>query len=142
MEKWNDQARFMDLYNGWCYDGSGSSNTFRGTSSGDEIMFKTILVGAALFAAPAMAQATVEEQTIDALINMVAAEVACGIKVPPAAVNDVLSPISHLIPVGRAGELGKAIRKAGEARGYEALRSPQREEFCIRIARTYGRFGY
>lgn len=132
----------MDLHNGWNYDGAGFRDSFCGSSGGIKIMFKSIVVGAALFAAPAMAQATMEERTVDALINMVAAEVACGIKVPSAAVNDVLAPISHLIPVDKAGEFGAAIRKAGLVRGYEALRSPRREEFCISVARTYGRFGY
>lgn len=100
------------------------------------------LAGAALLAAPAMAQVSAEQQTVEALINMVAAEVACGIKIPPSAVNEVLAPISHLIPEGRGKELGAYIRKAGEVRGYEIARSTRREMFCINVARTYGRFGY
>lgn len=138
----NDKARYMGLHNGWNYDGAGFRNSFCGSSGRIEIMFKIITVGASLFAAPAMAQTITEKDTVDALIVMVAAEVACGLKVPQEASYRMVKSVIHLIPEGKGGEFGDYIREAGEAKGRKILKSHGRERFCIDMAQAYRRHGY
>lgn len=105
-------------------------------------MFKSIVVGAALFAAPAMAQTITEKDTVDALIVMVAAEVACGLEMPQEASYRMVKSVIHLIPEGKGGEFGDYIREAGEFKGMRILKSPARERFCMDMAQTYRRHGY
>lgn len=103
---------------------------------------KVILASAALFAAPAMAQTSDDLTTVKALVNMVAVEQVCGLKIPVDALYDFVGRISPRLPNGSGEEFGKMVRQAGIARAQEIVNSGTANEFCFKAVQLYRKYGY
>ena len=100
-------------------------------------MLKAIIVAAALVSAPVAAFAQDDVKTVEALINMVAAEQLCGFPMPRDLVEALVHGMdaNNLVIEGR--NLGEAVRAAGERTAYNIASEGDPVAFCNGMARAY-----
>lgn len=130
----------MDLHNGWNYDGAGFRNSFCGSSGGIKIMFKSILVGAALFAAPAMAQTMEPENALMGIVRMETAEQFCGLPHRRDLLRELLMVVLPHVKLS-TDEFTDSVRRAAKDMGEGLQQTGSLPGFCASVGEIYGRYG-
>lgn len=103
-------------------------------------MFKAIMVSAAIFAAPASAQAMEPVAALNGIIKMEAAWQFCGLPINEGAVvklADVVLPHVNKSPQ----EFVDAVRRAARELGANYVNNGTIGVFCAERGRIYGRYG-
>lgn len=104
-------------------------------------MFKIITIGAALFAAPAMAQTMAPEQALIGIIRMEAAKQFCGLPMQRAALEELVAVVSPYVKT-TPQEFTESIRRAAGDLGANMHRNGSLPGFCANVGTLYGRHGY
>lgn len=103
-------------------------------------MFKTIMVSAAIFAAPAMAQSIKPADALMGIVRMETAKQFCGLQIDPKALMklvDVVMPHVKKSPE----EFVDAVRRAAGGLGASYVNNGTIGVFCAEVGRIYGRHG-
>lgn len=103
-------------------------------------MFKTIMVSAAIFAAPAMAQSIKPVDALTGIIKMETASQFCGLRPNEAALIamvDVVMPYVKKTPQ----EFVDAVRRTAGEWGANYVNNGTIGVFCAEIGHLYGRNG-
>lgn len=103
-------------------------------------MFKTIMVSAAIFAAPAMAQSIKPADALLGIVRMEAAWQFCGLPINEGAVvklADIVLPHVNKSPQ----EFVDAIRRAARGLGANYVNNGTIGVFCAEVGHLYGRNG-
>ena len=101
---------------------------------------KIILASAALFAAPASAQAI---EPVDAMMNLIKMETAnqyCGLTPPREAVERYVSIVMPLMKVD-ANTFVQSVRRAAGELGANMHQNGSLPGFCANVGAIYGRYG-
>jgi len=101
---------------------------------------KIILASAALYAAPASAQAL---EPMDAMMNLIKMETAnqyCGLTPPRSAVERYVSIVMPLMKVDE-NTFVQSVRRAAMEQGSIYQRNGSLPGFCANMGKIYGRYG-
>ncbi|AEY69671.1 hypothetical protein V19_02 [Brucella phage V_19] len=101
---------------------------------------KIILASAALFAAPASAQAL---EPVDALTGIIRMEVArqyCGLPLPEDALRELVGVVAPYIKK-TPQEFTESVRRAAMEQGSIYQRNGSLPGFCANVGAIYGRYG-
>lgn len=101
---------------------------------------KIIMASAALFAAPASAQAL---EPADAMMNLIKIETAnqyCGLTPPRSAVERYVNILMPLMKVD-ANTFVQSVRSAARDMGAIYARNGSLPGFCANVGAIYGRYG-
>jgi hypothetical protein len=103
-------------------------------------MFKTIMVSAAIFAAPAIAQSIKPIDALNGIIKMETASQFCGLRPNEAALIAMLDAVMpHVKKTPQ--EFADAIRRAAGELGTNYVNNGTIGVFCAEIGHLYGRNG-
>lgn len=103
-------------------------------------MFKTIMVSAAIFAAPAMAQSIKPADALLGIVRMEAAKQFCGLQIDEKSLMelvDIVMPHVKKTPQ----EFVDAVRRAAAQLGTDYTNNGNLGWFCAEIGRIYERHG-
>lgn len=103
-------------------------------------MFKIITVGAALFAAPAMAQSMAPEQALIGIIRMEAAKQFCGLPIHEGALRELVKIVVPYVKT-TPQEFTESVRRAAGELGANMHRNGSLPGFCANVGTLYGRNG-
>lgn len=103
-------------------------------------MFKTIMVSAAIFAAPAMAQSIKPADALLGIVRMETAKQFCGLQIDPKALMDLVDIVMPHVKKSPQ-EFVEAVRRSAVDLGANYVNNGTIGVFCAEIGRIYGRHG-
>lgn len=101
-------------------------------------MFKILLASAAIFAAPAMAQAIKPIDALNGIIRMETAWQFCGLPLNEKALMELSEIVSPHVKTS-AQEFVEAIRRAATEKGINHVQNGTVALFCTEISAIYRR---
>lgn len=104
------------------------------------IFAKSILVGAALFAAPAMAQAMEPERALMGIARMETAEQFCGLPHRRDLLRELLMVVLPHVKLSTY-EFTDSVRRAAKDMGEGLQATGSLPGFCASVGGIYGRYG-
>jgi len=103
-------------------------------------MIKALFVSAAIFAAPASANAMEPVDALMGLIRMETARQFCDLAPDQGAINELVNVVAPHVKVSPESFV-QSVRNAAASMGAEYARNGSLPGFCANVGRIYGRYG-